>query len=338
MAKVLRLHEYTGVGGIRLDDIPVSEPGQNEVRINVDAFSLNYGDFELFENKYVFSMDLPARFGDECAGVIDAIGPGVSGFKVGDKVCTLPWMNEGYGVNGAFAIVPADFVARYPDNLSVEEACSVWVAYMTAYFALFDISKIKAGDHVLITAASSSSGLAAMEICKMVGAYTIGTSRTHNNDEFLLDAGFDHVIAQSDYEMGDGKMASTIMELTAGKGVNVAYDPIGGPILRDYAYALAQNPQVIIYGNMDPRPTVLPEIVLTQKRAFIRSYSVYQFIYAKEAREQGIRFCYDALKSGKLKAYFEKVFPIEDFRQAFEHQKSASTRRGKILISATRRD
>jgi len=332
MAKVLRLHEYTGVSGIRLDDIPVSEPGPNELRINVDAFSLNYGDFELFENKYVFSMDLPARFGDECAGVIDAIGPGVSGFKVGDKVCSLPWMNEGYGVNGAFAIVPADFVARYPDNLSVEEACSVWVAYMTAYFALFDISNIKAGEHILITAASSSSGLAAMEICKMVGAYTIGTSRTHNNDEFLLEAGFDHVIAQS-----DGEMAGTILELTSGAGVNVAYDPIGGPILRDYAYALAQNPQVIIYGNMDPRPTVLPEIVLTQKRASIRSYSVYQFIYDKEARERGIRFCYNALKSGELKAYFERVFPIEDFRQAFEYQKSASTRCGKILISPTGR-
>jgi len=209
---------------------------------------------------------------------------------------------------------------------------------MTAYFALFDISNIKAGDYVLITAASSSSGLAAMEICKMVGAYTIGTSRTHNNDEFLLEAGFDYVIAQSDYEMGDGKMAGTIMELSADKGVNVAYDPIGGPILRDYAYALAQNPQVIIYGNMDPRPTVLPEIILTQKRAFIRSYSVYQYIYDKEARERGIRFCYDALKSGELKAYFERVFPIEDFMRAFAHQKSATTRRGKILISAKRRD
>jgi len=323
MAKVLRLHEYTGVDGIRLDDIPVGEPGRNEVRINVVAFSLNYGDFELFENKYVFSMELPARFGDECAGVIDAIGPGVTGFEVGDKVCTLPWMNEGYGVNGAFAIVPADFVARYPDNLSVEEACSVWVAYMTAYFALFDISNIKAGDYVLITAASSSSGLAAMEICKMVGAKTIGTSRTHNNDAFLLEVGFDHVIAQIDYEMGDGKMAAVIMELTDGKGVNVAYDPIGGPILRDYAYALAQNPQVIIYGNMDPRPTVLPEIVLTQKRAFIRSYSVYQFIYDKETRDRGIRFCYNALKSGELKAYFERVFSMEDFRQAFESIETA---------------
>jgi len=328
MAKVLRLHEYKGVDGIKLDDIEVTEPREGEVRIKVAAFSLNYGDFELFENKYVFSMELPARFGDECSGVIDAVGAGVTEHKIGDRVSTLPWMNEGFGVNGEFAIVPARFVARNPDNLSSEQGCSVWVAYMTAYYAMFDISNIKAGDWVLITAASSSSGLAAMEICKMVGAKTIATSRSHKNDEFLLEAGFDHVIAQS-----DGEIAPTILEITKNEGVNVVYDPLGGPLIRDYSYALAQNPQIIIYGNMDPTPTVLPEIVLTQKRAFIRSYSVYQYIYDKEARDRGIKFCHDGLKSGELSAYFETSFSMENFKDAYEHQKVSTNRRGKILIS-----
>ena len=89
MPRVLRLHEYSGISGITLDDIPLGAPGEGELRIAVDAFSLNYGDFDLFDNSYMFSMALPARFGDECAGTIDAIGPGVTGFSIGDRVSVV---------------------------------------------------------------------------------------------------------------------------------------------------------------------------------------------------------------------------------------------------------
>ncbi len=106
MPKVLRLHEFKGPAGLRIDELPLTEPDGNEIRIKVDAFSLNYGDFELMDNGYVFSVDLPSRIGDEAAGVIDAVGPDVTGFKIGDRISTMPWMNEGYGVDGEFAIVP----------------------------------------------------------------------------------------------------------------------------------------------------------------------------------------------------------------------------------------
>jgi len=328
MAKVLRLHEYTGVDGIRLDDIPMTEPGEGEIRIKSDAFSLNYGDFELFENKYMFSMELPARFGDECAGKVDAIGAGVEEFSIGDRVSTIPWMNEGYGVNGEFAIIPADFVAHYPENLTAEEACCIWVAYLTGYYAFIDIANVNKQDTVLITAASSSAGMAAMEICRMYGARTIGTSRTNKNREFLLDIGFDHVIAQS-----DGEMSESIMEYSAGAGARIIYDPIGGKIVQDYADGMAQNAIIFLYGGMDPSPTVLPEIVMTQKAACLRPFSVYNHIYDKASRQRGIRFVFDALSKGDLKAYVEKVYPLNDFRQAFEEQLQSTTRRGKMVVS-----
>jgi len=328
MAKVLRLHEYTGMDGIRLDDIPITEPGAGEIRINSDAFSLNYGDFELFENKYMFSMELPSRFGDECAGKVDAIGAGVKGFSIGDRVSTIPWMNEGYGVNGEFAIVPADFATHHPENLTAEEACCIWVAYLTAYYAFIDIAKVEKQDTVLITAASSSAGMAAMEICRMFGAKTIGTSRTNKNREFLLDIGFDYVIAQS-----DGKMSESIMEYSAGKGARIIYDPIGGKIVQDYASGMAQNAIIFLYGGMDPSPTVLPEIEMTQKAACLRPFSVYNHVYDQESRERGIRYVFDALSKGDLKAYVEKVYPLEDFKQAFEDQFQSTTRRGKMVVS-----
>jgi len=329
MAKVLRLHEYKGLDGIRLDDISVTEPGHGQVRINVDRFALNYGDFEMFEDEYTFSLGtLPARFGDECSGVIDAVGQGVTGFKVGDKVSSLPWMNAGFGIAGEFAIVPADFVTHYPDNLSVDEASSVWIAYLTAYYPLFDDAGIKPDDYVLITAASSSAGIAAMEVCRMVGAKTIGTSRSTNNHEFLKEIGFDHVIAQT-----DGNMSESIMEFTSGKGVRIIYDPIGGAIVQEYADAFAQNAIVFLYGGMDPTETTLPEMQMTEKAVVFMPYTLYNYIYDKEGRERGLKFCYDGLKSGQLRPFVEKVFPIEEFKDAFEYQQKATRRVGKLLIS-----
>ncbi|MFK7865374.1 MAG: zinc-dependent alcohol dehydrogenase family protein [Pseudohongiellaceae bacterium] len=331
MAKVLRLHafkDYGDVSGIALDDVDVPEPQDKEVRIKVDAFSLNYGDFELFSNNYMFSMDLPARFGDECAGTVDAIGSGVTAFKVGDRVSTIPWMNVGYGVDGEFAIVPEDFVALSPSNLSSEEACCIWVAYLTAYYALFEISKVSADDYVLITAASSSAGMAAMELCRMVGAKTIGTSRTNKNRDFLLSIGFDHVIAQSDNDMSE-----SIMAFTAGQGARIIYDPIGGKIVQDYANGLAQNAIIFLYGGMDQNPTILPEIEMTQKAACLRPFSVYNHVYQRESRERGITFVREALERGDIKAYVEKTYPIEDFASAFKDQLASSTRRGKMVVT-----
>jgi len=331
MAKVLRLHEYKeykDLSGIRLDEIQAPDPQEGEIRIKVDAFSLNYGDFELFADKYMFSMELPARFGDECSGEVDAIGSGVTEFKVGDKVSTMPWMNEGYGVDGEFAIVPASFAAHYPENLSPEEACCIWVAYLTAYYALFEVAEIKANDYVLITAGSSSAGMAAMEMCRMVGAKTIGTTRTNKNADFLKEVGYDHVIVQS-----DNNMSKSIMDFSNDKGCRIIYDPIGGAIVQEYANGLAQNAVIFLYGGMDQNPTILPEIEMTQKAACFRPFSVYNHIYEEASRERGVKFVYNALKQGYLKAHVEKVYTLENFKQAFEDQLQSTTRRGKMVIS-----
>lgn len=327
MAQVLRLHAFEGIGGIRLDDIPVGEPGPGEVRIEVEAFSLNYGDFSLFDNDYMFTMDLPARFGDECSGVIDALGPGVTSLQVGDRVGTLPWMNAGYGVDGEFAIAPERWVTCSPANLSPEQGCCVWVAFLTGYYALIDIADIQRSDWVLIPAGSSSAGQAALQLCQMVGARAIATSRTASNRAFLLDCGFEHVIAQS-----EGEIAERLMAMTGGEGCRVVYDPIGGPLMQAYAGGVKQDAVVFLYGDMDRRPTEIPEIIFTQKAAVIRPFSVYNHLRDKESRDRGIRFVHDAVLRGDLVPRVEKVFALEDFRAAFEEQLQSTSRRGKMVI------
>lgn len=246
MAKILRLHEFTGPSGLRIDEMAVVEPEKNEVRIKVDAFSLNYGDFELMNNGYVFSVELPSRMGDEAAGTVEAIGPDVKNFRVGDRVSTMPWMNAGYGVDGEFAIVPEIFVAKYPDNLTPAEGCSIWVSYLTAYYALAEISQVKSGDFVLITAASSSAGLAAIDMAHLLGATPICTTRTSDNKPFLLTEGADHVIITEDENISE-----KTMEISAGKGAKVIYDPIGGALVQEYANAMATGCDIYLYGGMD---------------------------------------------------------------------------------------
>ncbi len=280
------------------------------------------------ENSYVFSVTLPSRIGDEAAGVVDAIGPDVKKFKIGDPVSSLPWMNEGYGVDGEFAIVPETFVVSYPEGLSAAEGCSIWVTYLTAYFALVEISGIKSDDFVLITAASSSAGLAAMDVTHLLGATAIGTTRTHANKPFLLEAGVDHVIVTADENISE-----RVQEISEGKGAKVIYDPVGGPLVQEYAGAMGQGCDIYLYGGMDPRPTVIPEIEMTQKAAVLRPYSVYHHMYDEEQRERGVKFIYDALESGKIKPRIDRTFPLKDFRKAFDYQLKGKGRTGKIIIT-----
>lgn len=325
--RALRLHDFTGPSGLRLDELEVPEPQGDEVLIDVEAFSLNYGDFELMENGYVFSMALPARIGDEAAGVVAAVGPDVAGLTVGDRVSTLPFMNEGYGVDGEFALCPERFVARYPERLTAAQGCSIWVPYLTAYYALHEISGITQADFVLLTAASSSAALAAMQLARRVGARTIGLTRSAAGVEFLRDAGYDHVVIA-----GSEDIADEVLEITGGAGARVVYDPIGGPLMTRYARAVAWKAQVFLYGGIDPAPTVIPEIEFTQRAAVIRPYSVYHHVYDADERERGVRFVTEALEAGEITPFVDRTFPLVDFADAFAYQQQATGRRGKVVV------
>ena len=327
MPKALRIHSFTGIGGIRLDEVEMPEPAGTEVRIKVDAFALNYGDFGLMEDDYVFSLELPSCFGDEAAGIVDALGPQATRFEVGERVSTVTFLNEGYGVNAEYALFPEDYLARYPANLSVAEGTSIWVQYLTAYYALHVVADIRPEDFVLITAASSSAGIGGTQLAKLAGARVIGTSRTSANRAFILETGADHVIATQ-----EENVAERILEITGGAGARIVYDPVGGPLMAQYADAFGQDAVIFLYGDMSGEPTPVPIAEAIRKNAVIRPHSVYNFINGKELRESGVTFVYAALESGRIKPYIDRTFPLERFREAFAYQLAAKNRRGKIII------
>ena len=327
MPKSLRIHRFFGIDGIRLDEVEMPEPQGSEVRIKVDAFALNYGDFGLMEDDYVFSLELPSGFGDEATGIIDALGPQASKFEIGERVSTVTFRNEGYGVNAEYTLFPEDYLARYPANLSVAEGTSIWVQYLTAYYALYVVADIRPEDYVLITAASSSAGIGGTQLARLAGARVIGTSRTSANRAFILETGADHVIATQ-----EENVAERVLTITDGTGVRIVYDPVGGPLMAAYADAFGQDAIVFLYGDMSGEPTHVPISEAIRRNAVIRPHSVYNFVNRKELRESGVAFVYKALEDGGIKPYIDRTFPLERFREAFAYQLAAKNRRGKIIV------
>src|SRR5262249_39773800 len=180
MARVVRFHETGGPAGLKVEplDGPPPRRGKGEVQIRVKALGLNRAESMFRRGEYLEQPDFPARIGYEAAGTVAAVGPGGDGFKVGDAVSTIPAfsMNQ-YGVYGDLVSAPGHAVAHPPASLSWEQAASIWMQYLTGYGALIDIADLKAGDALVIPAASSSVGLAAIQIANRVGATPIALTR-----------------------------------------------------------------------------------------------------------------------------------------------------------------
>src|SRR5262245_30311747 len=165
----------------------VPPPGKGEVQINIKALGLNRAESMFRRGQYLEAPKLPARLGYEAAGTVAAVGPGVQGFQVGDAVSTIPSfsLNE-YGLYGDLANAPAHAVTHHPAGLSWEAAAAVWMPYLTAYGALIDIAGLATGDTALIPAASSSVGLAAIQIANRVGAAPVALTRGGAKRQALL--------------------------------------------------------------------------------------------------------------------------------------------------------
>ncbi len=143
MPKIIRFHETGSADVLKIEDLPLTEPGDGEVRLKVEAISLNRAELMFRRGQYLEDPELPSRLGYEAAGIIDAVGPGTSDVQIGDRVSTIPAFSMGkYGVYGESAIVPNHAVAQYPDNLSATEGASIWMQYLTAYGALIDIGQL----------------------------------------------------------------------------------------------------------------------------------------------------------------------------------------------------
>src|SRR4051812_19963992 len=196
MATVVRFHELGSPDVLRLEDLEVPPPGPVEVKIKVEAIGLNRAELAFRAGRYLERPKLPSRLGYEAAGTVMAVGEAVKGFAPGERVGVIPAFSMAeYATYGEEILVPAHAVVKCPPDVTSTTFAAVWMQYLTAYGGLIDIGALQPGEHVLITAASSSVGLASIELALAAGAIPIATTRTGAKREALLRAGARHVIA-----------------------------------------------------------------------------------------------------------------------------------------------
>lgn len=235
--------------------------------------------------QYVVKPVLPSKIGFEASGEVESVGSGVDGLKVGDAVSVVPSFEmTDYGVHGELVIVPAAAGVKHPPSQSWQYAAAVWMMFITAYGGLIDLAKLQAGDTVLIPAASSSVGLAAVQIARMVGAHPVALTRTSAKRARLLETGAETVIATAKEDV-----AARVRELIDGVGARVIFDPVGGPGIADLVAAAAPHATIIIYGALSPEPTLLPLLEVFGKHLTLRGYDLLE-VTTDDAAPSGHRF------------------------------------------------
>jgi NADPH:quinone reductase-like Zn-dependent oxidoreductase len=328
MPKIVRFHETGDAGVLRIEDQPLMDPGEGEVRLRVEAIGLNRAEVMFRRGQYLENPEFPSRIGYEAAGIVDAVGNGVDAVRIGDRVSTIPSFPMGrYGVYGESAIVPAYAVAHYPGKLPAVEGAAIWMQYLTAFGALIEYGRLQADATVVITAASSSVGLAAIQITREAGATALAVTRGADKKPFLLEAGAHHVIVTDEEDL-----AGTVMKLTAGKGAAMAFDPVAGPMLGQLADAAAPGAILFEYGALSPEPTTFPLFPSLAKGLTVRGYTLFEIVRDPDMLARGKRFIYEGLESGSLKPVIDRTFPLEAIVEAHRYMES-NRQQGKIVVT-----
>ena len=328
--QALRFYATGSLDVLQIDTVPMPEPGPGEVLLDVHAFALNRADILYFQGQHYSLPNPPSLIGSDAAGTIQAVGKGVTEWKVGDRVATIPHHNETYGVHAQHALWDANYLAAWPANLTAEESTSTWMEMLTAYYPLVETAKLTSDDTILIPAASSSAGLGAIAIAKDIGATVIGTTRTSAKVDEIHAYGADHVVVTDDENLQE-----RILEATDGRGVRVVYDPIAGDFPDDYVEALADNAKVFIYGVLRSMHAHIDIVKFVRKAATVYPYSMFNHVRNPEELARGIAYVEERQAAGALVPKIDTVFAFENAIDAFRHM-LGGTQVGKVVVSTTK--
>jgi NADPH:quinone reductase-like Zn-dependent oxidoreductase len=328
MPKIVRFHQFGGPENLKLEEMPTQQPGKGEVRLKVKAAGLNRAESMFYRGIYLERPQLPTRLGYEVAGVVDAVGEGVDQGWIGKSVAVVPGFSMSrYGTLGEEAVVPVEFLGEYPANLTPPQAAAIWMQYLTAYGALVHVGGVKAGDFVSIPAASSSVGLAAIQIVRDAGATAIAVSRTSAKRAELLHLGANFVIAT-----GEEDYVARISEITGGQGVRLTFDPVAGPFVEKLAAAATPGGIVFEYGWLSGEPTPFPLLAALGKNLSIRGYTLMQITQNPALTASAKKYVFDRLADGRFVPKIARTFAFAQTVEAYQYLES-NQQVGKVVIT-----
>jgi NADPH:quinone reductase len=307
--------------GVELEEQALPEPGAGEVRVRIKAASLNFPDLLMTEGKYQLKPELPFVLGMEFAGIVDALGAGVSGFAPGDAVAG----GNRIGAFSEYAVVPAAALRKKPEAISFAAAASYGAAYLTAYVALVRRGNLQPGETLLVHGASGGVGLAAVDVGRLLGANVIATSASQAKRSILTEYGADHVLP-------DAGFRERVKELTGGRGADVIYDPVGGDVFDESVRCIAFDGRLLIIGFTSGR---IPSVNVNMP--LIKGFSVVGVRAGEYGRQfpdrgrENMAAIWKWAEEGKVRPRIHAEVALTDWRRAFEMMRSREVV-GKVAI------
>ena len=328
MSKTVMMRAIGSAKVLQIEDIEMNAPKSSEVQISVHAIGLNRAEIMYRTGNYVIEPTFPSLLGYEAAGIVTALGEGVSGLKVGDAVSVIPSFGfDEYGTYGELVNLPVHAVVKHPQNLSFQQAAASWMMFVTAYGALVHFGKLQKDQFIVIGAASSSVGVAAIQIANMLGATPIALTRSSAKKQKLLELGAKYVIATEEQDI-----VHELNLITEHQGVNLVFDPVGGPTVGKIMQAMAKQGIFFQYGALDTRDIQMSVMEVLGKHLTLRGYELFEITTDLNALEEAKQFVYRGLESGQLSPLIDQVFNFENIQEAHKYMET-NAQIGKIVVN-----
>ncbi len=319
--KAIRIHKYGGPEVLTFEDVPIPEPKAGEARVQIEAIGLNFID--IYQRTGLYPLQTPVTLGMEGAGVVDAIGDGVTEVKKGDRVAYAMIL----GSYAEYAIVPASKLAPVPTEIDAKSAAALMLQGMTAHYLTHGTYALKRGDTALVHAAAGGVGLLLIQIAKMRGARVIGTVSTEAKAQLAKEAGADNVIlyTQTDF-------LAEVKKLTDGKGVHVVYDSVGATTFEKSLDCLRPRGYLALFGQSSgPVAPFDPAKLAAKGSLFLTRPSLSHYLLDRAELLARANDLFQWTASGKLKLRIETTFPLAQVAEAHRLLEGRKTT-GKVVL------
>ena len=319
--RAIRVHDYGGPEVLRLEDLPVPEPGPGEARVKIAAAGVNFID--IYHRSGQYKGVLPMTPGMEAAGVVDAVGPDVSDVQVGDRVVYA--MRQ--GAYAEYAIVPATMLAPVPEGIDLHQAAAVMLQGMTAHYLTHSTYPLRPGDVALIHAAAGGVGLLLVQIAKRCGARVIGTVSTEEKAKLARDAGTDDIILYTQEDF-----SAAVRRLTDGVGVHVVYDSVGKTTFEGSLNCLRPRGYMVLFGQSSGAvPPFDPQVLNAKGSLFLTRPSLGHYLLTRDELLWRAGDLFAWMAAGELKVRIDATYPLEQAAEAHRALASRATS-GKLLL------
>jgi NADPH2:quinone reductase len=323
MAKAIRFHKTGGPEVMQLEDVNVGEPAAGQARIRQTAIGVNFID--TYHRSGLYPMPMPSGLGSEGAGVVEAVGPGVTDIKAGDRVA---YTGNPVGSYAEARLYAADRLVKVPAGISDQQAASMMLKGMTVWYLIHKTFKVKSGDTVLWHAAAGGVGLIASQWLKALGVNVIGTVGSEEKAALARKAGCAHVINYS-----TENFTQRVKDITGGKGVPVVYDSVGKSTWEGSLDCLQPRGMMVSFGNASGAVAPINIGILSQKGSlFLTRPTLFHYIATRAELEEAAKTLFDVVASGKVKIEVTGTYKLADVQQAHRDLEGRKTTGSVILV------